>query len=203
MGYNIIGTCTFIVLISVSFFILFTQGPLGRYVYHCHRQKVGDFRELQYHPSRAAIIAPLACTAGTTLRSRTFCSRRGRSTASFNPLFVASQQYPEQLNVIWYRKECDFKCQQMMNDWGAKILLSCKYPQQWHMHEADEIHTSDMHRKKKKEKRLLLESFISASEYVLVTTAKHFYGQRKTKIGDSNSNRVPKAPPSVTDWIFV
>lgn len=57
-------------------------------------------------------------------------------------------------------------------------------------------------KKKKKEKKLLLESFISASEYVLVTTAKHFDGQRKPKIGDPN-NRVPTAPPLVTDWMFV
>lgn len=134
--------------------------------------------ELRCHPSSVTFTAPLARTADRTFRSRTFCSRRGRAAASPNPLFVASQQYPQQLNMMWYRKECDFKCQQLMNNWGAKILLSCRYPQQWYMYEANEIHTSEI----RTDKRCFLASVISASGYTLVTTTKHSEGWSKPKM---------------------
>lgn len=54
--------------------------------------------ELQPHPSSVPLSAPLACNADRTLRNRTFCSRRGRATVNPNPLFLASQEYPQQLN---------------------------------------------------------------------------------------------------------
>lgn len=112
----------------------------------------------------------LACTADRTFR--TFRSRKGRATARPNPLFVASQQYPQQLNMMWYRKECDFRCQKLVKDWEAQILLSCSYLQQWCMYEANEIHTSEICR----ERGCFLTSVVSVSGYTFVITTKHSKG---------------------------
>lgn len=148
--------------------------------------------ELQHHPSSATLSAPLACNADRIFRSRTFCSRRGRATVSPNPLFLASQEYPQQLNVMWYRKECDFKCQQLVNAWGAKILLSCGYPQQCHMHEANEIHTSEI----RTEKGWFLASVSSASDF------RHFSQHNKILWGSQRWQQSPQAT-SVSHWMAI
>lgn len=148
--------------------------------------------ELQHHPSSATLSAPLACNADRIFRSRTFCSRRGRATVSPNPLFLASQEYPQQLNVMWYRKECDFKCQQLVNAWGAKILLSCGYPQQCHMHEANEIHTSEI----RTEKGWFLASVSSASDF------RHFSQHNKILRGSQRWQQSPQGT-SVSHWMAI
>lgn len=79
---------------------------------------------------------------------------------------------------MWYRKECDFKCQKVVKDWEAKILLSCSYLQQWHMYEANEIHASEICA----ERGCFLASVISVSGYALVTTLKHSKGWSKPKM---------------------
>lgn len=152
-------------------------GPSGEISTSLPLVKGGGFYGASVPSPPVTLTAPLACTAGRTFRRRTFCSRRRRATASPNPLFVASQQYPQQLNVMWYRKECDFKCQQLMNHRGAKILLSRRYPQQRRMYEANEIHTSEM----QTEKGCFMASVISASGYTLVTRMKHSEGWSKPK----------------------